>query len=141
MRPQRHNFIRPIFIDVIPDQLEEGVLYICNRYATALHKCCCGCGEEVVTPLSPADWTVHKRGRLVSLSPSVGNWSLACRSHYLISDNQVIWARMYTPSQIEQVKIRDRADKEAYIASINLQKSKEAGFWARLLQFVRNIFN
>jgi hypothetical protein len=61
-----------------------GVLYVSPGYATVTHLCCCGCGAEVVTPLSPTDWKLTFDGVAISLSPSVGNWSLPCRSHYFI---------------------------------------------------------
>lgn len=140
MKRSRQLSISPRFVEVIPDQLEEGVLYICDRYGTAIHKCCCGCGEEVVTPLSPADWSVRRIGQTVTLSPSIGNWSFACRSHYLINNNRVIWAGMLTAVQIEQVKARDLIDKELYIAAINLQKRK-GSIWSMVIRFFKKIFN
>ena len=47
------------FVEFIPDQIEEGILYISIEYCTAIHKCICGCGNEVVTPLSPTDWELE----------------------------------------------------------------------------------
>ena len=44
------------FIEFIPSELEEGVLYVSVQYATAVHKCACGCNNKVVTPISPVDW-------------------------------------------------------------------------------------
>jgi Family of unknown function (DUF6527) len=44
------------FVDHIPDVLDPGVLYVSMKYATAAHRCCCGCGLEVVTPFTPTDW-------------------------------------------------------------------------------------
>lgn len=114
--------ITPAFVDIIPDHLQEGILYICERYGTAAHKCCCGCGEEVITPLSPVDWSVLSEGKTVSLSPSIGNWGLKCRSHYWIRRNRVYWAGGFSKRQIEKVRARDREEKEAYIAEINRQK-------------------
>ena len=52
------NELEPEFMDVIPDRLEPGRLYISIPYTTALHLCCCGCGNEVVTPLHPVHWTL-----------------------------------------------------------------------------------
>jgi hypothetical protein len=77
--------IRHEFVDLIPDALEDGVLYVSVQYATALHLCCCGCGSEVVTPLSPTDWSLTFDGDTVSLRPSIGNYSFPCRSHYFIT--------------------------------------------------------
>lgn len=116
--------IRPVFVDSIPDKIDEGVLYISERYKTAIHKCCCGCGEEVVTPLLPADWSVRRTGSAVSLHPSIGNWSCACRSHYWIRANRVVAAAAMSERQILTVKRRDKADKAAYIQHVNQQKTQ-----------------
>ena len=70
------------FVMSIPDSLAERTLYVSMEYATVTHKCCCGCGLEVVTPLSPTDWKLTFDGVSVSLDPSIGNWSFPCRSHY-----------------------------------------------------------
>lgn len=126
--------IKPAFVEFIPEQLEEGIIYISKRFRTASHKCCCGCGEEVVTPLTPAGWAVAINGYTVSLSPSIGNWDFTCRSHYLIIDNQVIWASALSQQQIKLVKSRDKADIEAYVTSINLQKERQSSLWNMLVK-------
>lgn len=133
----KNTYIRSEFVDLIPNHLEEGVLYICERYKTAIHKCCCGCGEEVVTPLSPVDWSIRKEGKIVSLSPSIGNWSFACKSHYFIRRNQVIWAGSFSQKQIEQVQARDKAAKRAYIETVNKQKTKDS----KLFALLRKVWN
>lgn len=81
------------FVDIIPDELERGVLYISTAYATAMHKCACGCGERVVTPIRPAGWTLLWDGRSVTLDPSIGNRSLPCRSHYFVRAGRIVWAK------------------------------------------------
>jgi hypothetical protein len=80
------------FVEFVPEQLAEATLYISMGYATAIHLCLCGCGQRVVTPLSPTDWRLTYDGESVSLDPSIGNWSFRCRSHYVIRRNHVIWA-------------------------------------------------
>ena len=57
------------FVKHVPDSLEPGVLYVSIEYATATHSCCCGCGEEVVTPFSPTDWKMTFDGETVSVWP------------------------------------------------------------------------
>jgi hypothetical protein len=42
----------------------------------------CGCGKKVVLPLHPTHGKLTYDGETVSLSPSVGNWSFPCESHY-----------------------------------------------------------
>ena len=102
------------FVERIPRTLEPGVLYISMEYATAAHSCACGCGEEVMTPLTPTDWKMTFDGETVSLSPSVGNWQLACRSHYIIRGGQVIRARDWTETQVAAEQARDRTAKARY---------------------------
>lgn len=116
--------IKPQFVEFIPEQLSEGVLYISAKYKIALHLCCCGCRQEVVTPLSPAEWQVRKDGDVVSLSPSIGNWSFACRSHYWIERNRVRPAAAMSARQIEAVRQKDRRDKARHIDEINLAKQE-----------------
>lgn len=140
MKRHKISQIRPLFVDIVPDVLEDGILYVCERYGTAIHKCCCGCEEEVVTPLSPADWTIHREGKTVTLSPSIGNWSFACRSHYLIRGNRVVWAERMSQTQINRVKARDKTDKAEYISAVNAQKTMpQKGLLSWLIDFVRKL--
>lgn len=104
------------FVEFIPDKLEEGVLYVSVIYATATHRCLCGCGREVVTPLSPTDWQLAFDGESVSLTPSVGNWSFPCRSHYWIERNHVAWCGDMPQRLIDQGRMRDRQLKAAHFA-------------------------
>lgn len=119
------SLINPVFVEFIPESIEQGKLYISEQYKTAIHKCCCGCGEEVVTPLTPVDWRLIKGAKGVSLYPSIGNWNYRCQSHYFIRDNQVLWAKQFSSSQIELVQKRDLRDKQAYISSRNKQNINE----------------
>ena len=109
------SHITPKFVEFIPDRLESGVLYISRRYATASHLCCCGCEREVVTPLNPVRWRFTERAGKVTLAPSIGNWSFACRSHYWINANQVQWATAMAPELIQAVQARDRRDAQLYV--------------------------
>jgi hypothetical protein len=116
----QHTRLEHRFIEQLPERLEAGVLYISMKYATAAHNCCCGCGEEVVTPFTPTDWKMTFNGETVSLSPSIGNWNFACRSHYFIQKGQIIEAGTWTDKQIEANRSRDRDDKENYYDKIAL---------------------
>lgn len=112
------------FVRTIPDSIEENKLYISIEYATVVHKCCCGCGNEVVTPLSPTDWKLTYNGESVSLFPSIGNWGFDCQSHYWIENNTAEWAGQWTPEQIQAGRDRDRRLKENYYAG-NTTKPKQ----------------
>jgi len=110
------------FVENVPSDLEDGVLYVSTPYATAVHKCCCGCGKEVVTPLSPTDWRLTFDGESVSLSPSIGNWSFDCQSHYWIRRNQIRWARRWGKDEIDAGRARDRLATERRLS----QASRDA---------------
>ena len=102
------------FVATIPRPIEDGVIYISIEYATAIHKCCCGCGNEIVTPFSPSDWRLIFDGETISLHPSLGNWNLECRSHYWIINSVVKWAPQWNAKQIAAAKQRDFPDKEGH---------------------------
>ena len=97
----RHKRLEHRFVEHIPERLEPGVLYISMEYATSAHSCCCGCGEEVVTPFTPTDWKMTFDGETISLRPSIGNWTLNCRSHYVIDRGKVIEAGPWSDEQVE----------------------------------------
>lgn len=44
------HFLRPAFVESFPATMDRGVLYIAILYRTCGHMCCCGCGQEVITP-------------------------------------------------------------------------------------------
>ena len=83
----------------IPEKLNAETLYVSIDFATAAHSCCCGCGREVVTPLTPTDWRITYDGVSISLFPSVGNWNFPCRSHYWIDGGRV-WADQWSDGMI-----------------------------------------
>lgn len=94
------------FVHRVPKSLDEGVLYVCIECNIAMHKCACGCGEKVATPIEKNQWKVVYNGESVSLSPSIGNWSYRCQSHYFIREDRVEWAGSYSDcsSQEKQAK-------------------------------------
>ncbi len=102
------------FVHHMPSELEPGVLYVSVEFHSVMHQCCCGCGREVVTPLTPTDWSMTFNGKTVSLQPSVGNWSFPCRSHYWIRSNRVFGAEPWSDDQVRQERTRDAAAKAAY---------------------------
>ena len=79
------------FVEYVPDALDEGILYVSIPFATATHKCFCGCGWEVTTTIAPNAWELTYNGRSISLNPSVGSRNLKCKSHYWIHENKVDW--------------------------------------------------
>lgn len=131
--------IKPEYVDHLPDQLTEGVLYISEKFETTGHLCCCGCGEEVMNPLNKANWKLKKSGDKVSLYPSIGNWKYPCKSHYWIRNNQIIESPPISERGIEYVKQRDRIDKKIYAEEFN--KAKQAPSYTNVASHLQKAIN
>lgn len=84
------NSLTPVYVEFMPISLDEGKLYISLSYGTAAHLCPCGCQQKIVTPLGGNGWVLMYNGK-ISLSPSIGNYHLDCKSHYYIIDNDIKW--------------------------------------------------
>ena len=130
----RTQRLRCRFVGAVPARVEDGVLYVSREYGTAVHKCCCGCGQEVVTPIGPTDWRITTGRNGVSLYPSIGNWSFPCRSHYWIRHGQILWAEQMTQAQIDADRRYNRAAKQRHYGE--LPPTPKPGFWARLWQIL-----
>jgi hypothetical protein len=102
------------FVENVPCELAPDKLYISIRYRTASHLCACGCGRKVVTPIKPAKWKLTYNGDTVSLWPSIGRWQLPCKSHYIIRQSRVVWARAFSDEEAEAVRHDDADDLRRY---------------------------
>jgi hypothetical protein len=110
------------FVEFIPEQLEDGVLYISLTYCTAIHKCVCGCKNEVVTPFSPTDWKMMFDGETISLSPSIGNWNFDCKAHYWIRNSEIIFARKWTDEKIKDGHEKTKKKKKKAFSKLLKRK-------------------
>ena len=131
------------FVEFVPDKLNDGVLYISIPYATVSHKCPCGCGQEVVTPLTPTDWRLIFNGVSVSLYPSIGNWSFDCKSHYWVKENRILWASQWSDEEIELNRNYDKKMKNNYYGEdhmIDLDSKKSEAGQRTWIDFLRDIF-
>lgn len=133
------------FLEYIPKELQEDTVYVSITFDTVVHKCCCGCGNKVVTPLSPRDWNITYDGESISLYPSIGNWSFPCQSHYWIKRGQVEWAGQWSKEEIEAGRRNDRLQKkEYYDKSIPEKQSdfiKDHTFLQKLWLKVKSFFS
>ena len=136
--------LRHEFVDHIPEQLDDGVLYVSIRFGTAVHRCACRCGEEVVTPLGPVEWRLTYDGRTVSLAPSIGNWSFPCRSHYWIDEGIVRWVRGFSEAEVALVRQKARTRRDGYyqteraeVPGRDIQPSSWRSIWERIRALVR----
>lgn len=112
------------FVDFMPEKLEEGVIYISLRFSLVSHRCGCGCGEEVVTPLSPTEWQLIFNGETVSLFPSIGNWNFACRSHYWIDQNRAVDIPLWRSGEEQPPAVVSKLAKRATLTDKLLERIK-----------------
>jgi hypothetical protein len=110
----RRNQLSHAYVEFIPKELDDGVLYISNRFKTASHRCCCGCGQKVVTPLNPAKWRLVDHGSTISLYPSIGLGTLPCRSHYWILQSRIDWYPNMTAAQTRLAQLSDEYAIKVY---------------------------
>ena len=101
----------------MPKELEAGVLYVSEEFEAAGHLCACDCGNKVMTPLGPTEWSFEDSDDGPTLTPSIGSWQLPCKSHYWITGGKVRWAAQWTPAQVESGRRAEEARREAYYES------------------------
>lgn len=126
------------FVDLLPKELADGVLYISLEHRTVVHKCCSGCDERVVIGLSPAQWKLTFDGETISLYPSIGNGALPCNSHYWIRENKVLWAKPLTSAQTRRSQRADRADSAAHYAQREPNRPSKWNLIARVKAYWRS---
>lgn len=103
------------FVGSVPEQVDPGILYISLEFKTMIHSCACGCGSEVVTPISPKDWKFTFDGASITVHPSIGNWSLPCRSHYIIRRGNIRWADDWSDEQVARGRAADLKRKRGHM--------------------------
>ncbi len=98
----------------MPKKLEPGLLYVSEQYEVAGHLCACGCGNKVMTPLGPAEWSYEDSSHGPTLTPSIGSWQLPCKSHYWITRGEVSWAGQWSAGRIERGRRAEEDRRRAY---------------------------
>lgn len=103
------------FVEQIPDDLKLCTLYISIKFRTVAHLCACGCKKEVFTPISrDKGWVLEYDGKTASLTPSIGNNALDCKSHYFIKRNMVEWCYDSIPYETNTMNNRSIENKNLF---------------------------
>lgn len=123
-------------VEFMPKQLEPGILYVSQQFATAAHLCACGCGAKIRTPLGPTEWELHETAGGPSLWPSVGNWQQACQSHYIIQSGKIVWAGKWTSEQIAAGRRDEETRRKAYYDAMYAK----SGWLGRIWQWLKKLF-
>jgi hypothetical protein len=93
MKTLRQEQVRVEFVELMPDTMEQGVLYYSEEYNGVNHLCLCGCGGRSYLPINSEalpnhGWDIDftTKGK-VTLKPSILNSGMACKSHYIITNS------------------------------------------------------
>lgn len=86
-------------VERLPTVLNENVIYVSEEYGLAALKCACGCGHRVTLLLGDGH-RVNDVGGLADISPSIGVWDAACKSHFWIRNGKVVWGKKFSEADI-----------------------------------------
>lgn len=78
-------------VEFMPKEFTDGILYISERFDLAIHLCACGCKKQTVTPIGDGGWNLSVNENNATLTPSIGNSQMECKSHYWISNGEIVW--------------------------------------------------
>jgi Family of unknown function (DUF6527) len=131
------NTIRLERVQYMPKKLSPGILYVSEKYSVAGHLCACGCGNKVIVPLGPAEWSFSEQRGRPSLWPSIGNWQLPCRSHYIIAQGSIEWAGAWTDEQILSGRRAEERRRQAHYSK--KPQTVLAKIWDWLVRTLRKL--
>ncbi len=124
-------------VHYMPKELESGILYVSYEYSTAAHLCACGCRSKIRTPLGPTEWSIEETANGPSVWPSIGNWQLACKSHYVIERGEIKWANQWSDKQVDAGRAKEQKNRKTYYEA--LQKNDEK-INIKILRWLLNVF-
>jgi hypothetical protein len=123
-------------VHYMPKELKPGVLYVSEEFGTAAHLCACGCGSKIRTPLGPTEWSFEVTDSGPTLHPSVGNWQLACKSHYWIDMGEIKWSGKWTPEAIAAGRLAEEERRCTYYDTLSPQ---HVGIFRKFWSWVTNL--
>jgi Family of unknown function (DUF6527) len=121
-------------VEFMPSVLEPGVLYVSSKYGTAAHLCACGCNSKVRTPLGPVEWSFEEEAEGPTLRPSVGNWQLPCKSHYVLSNGSIVWSGQWSNSQVVAGRKHEMKVRQSYF------ENRHSGLWRAIANWIGKLF-
>lgn len=127
-------------VHYMPKKLEPGILYVSEEFDVAGHLCACGCGNKVMTPLGPTEWSFTDTPKGPSLRPSIGSWQLPCRSHYWIDGGRIEWSSAWSSAQVERGRRAEEERRREYYESRKPKKEFAAARIKRWLDWVLSWF-
>lgn len=119
----------------MPKQLEPGILYVSDEFKVAAHLCPCGCGNKIITPILPVNWTFSEYNNLPTLSPSISNWQLPCKSHYWITKGHISWSYKISKEQASESWFKEEKTRLTYYETEQFPV-KKLGMLIRLKEWI-----
>jgi hypothetical protein len=98
----------------MPKQLDSGILYVSEEFKVAAHLCPCGCGNKIVTPITPVNWSFNDNNNKPTLSPSISNWQLPCKSHYWITKGYISWSYKLSKEEASESWLEEEKSRMAF---------------------------
>ena len=92
--------------------------------------------QQGLVPLGPTEWSFTEQHGLPSLWPSIGNWQLPCRSHYVIAQGRINWAGAWSDAQIAAGRSAEEHRRQVYYA----EKAQSEGFLNWLWRLLQKLF-
>lgn len=124
-------------VKYLPNDLESGILYVSKKYGVVGHLCPCGCGNKVITPLDPFEWSIKINNGEASLFPSIGNWQLECKSHYWIQKGKIIWCSQWSEDDIKKGFETEETERKLYFEKTNYRRNRWSIFSKLINYFFR----
>lgn len=124
----------------LPRELEQGILYVSEEYGIAGHLCPCGCGNKIMTPLEPTEWSFKDDFKGPTLYPSIGNWQLPCRSHYWITNGKIEWSYQWSEEEILEGRKAEERKRKDYYDSLE-EKQRNQSISRRIIDWIKKIIN
>ncbi len=123
-------------VDLMPSVLRSGILYYSDEFEVAIHLCTCGCGTKITTPIGPTEWSITETPTGPTLYPSIGNWQLACKSHYFIRGGGVVWAPSWSNDEILSGRAEEARRRATHYEEIQPIQSWIKRLWNRIVNKV-----
>jgi len=141
MKMNRISHFEPKFVELMPQVLESGILYVSTTYLLMVHLCACGCKEKVVLPIHPKQWRFTYNGDDVTVHPSVGNIETDCNSHYWITSGDVEWSANISSTEAVRKRARDQQETSRHNEKSKLNSSSQRVNKKSLWDMITTFFN
>lgn len=129
--------IKLVQVYYMPKEISEGILYYSEEFGVAAHLCACGCGNKVITPIEPVEWSFFEKNNLPSLHPSIGNWEIPCKSHYWIKDGRIEWSHGWSDAEIIRGRRNEERKREKYYNDKNRISNKWSWIINKIMKFFK----